>query len=58
MARHEVGVEVGEEHVLDPAAEPRGVVEVLLDVALRVDHGACPLTSSAIRYDAWARQPR
>jgi hypothetical protein len=25
--------------MVDPAAQPRGVVDVLLDVASRVDHG-------------------
>ena len=39
VARHEVGVEVRQEHVPDPAAEPVRVLEVLLDVALGVDHG-------------------
>ena len=39
MAGHEVGVEVREEHMADPAAEPLGVLEVLLDVPLRVDDG-------------------
>ena len=39
VAGHEVGVEVRQEHVLDPAAQPPGVLEVLLDVALRIDHG-------------------
>jgi hypothetical protein len=33
----EVRVHVGQEHVLDPAAELLGVIEVLLDVTLRVD---------------------
>ena len=39
MAGDEVGVEVRQEHVPDPAAEPAGVLDVLLDVALRVDDG-------------------
>jgi len=39
VAGNEVGVEMRQEHVTDPAAEPAGVVEVLLDVALWVDHG-------------------
>ena len=34
---HEVGVEVREQHVADPHAEPAGVAQVLVDVALRVD---------------------
>ena len=38
--------------------ELRGILDVLLDVALRVDHGRAPLASSAIRYEACARQPR
>ena len=39
VAGEEVGVEVRQDDVLDPAAEPLGVREVLVDVALRVDHG-------------------
>ena len=35
---YEVGVEVGEEDVRDPAAELVGVVDVLPDVALGIDH--------------------
>ena len=38
MAGEEVGVEVGEEDVADVHAEFVGVVDVLLDVALGVDH--------------------
>jgi hypothetical protein len=38
MAGHEVRVEVGQEHARDPAAQPVRVRDVLLDVALRVDH--------------------
>src|SRR5262249_27763854 len=37
VARDEVRVEVGEEHMADLEPEPIGVLEVLLDVALRVD---------------------
>ena len=40
MAGDEVRVEVGQEHVGDPAAERVRVLDVLLDVALRIDdHG-------------------
>ncbi len=38
VAGEEVGVEVREEDMLDPAAHGLGVCEVLVDVALRVDH--------------------
>ena len=58
VAGDEVGVEVRQEHVADPAAEPVGVVQVLLDVALGVDDGRVATLWSAIRYEAWARQPR
>ena len=37
VAGEKVRVEVGEEDVLDPAAEPPGVGDVVLDVALRID---------------------
>jgi hypothetical protein len=30
---------MGQEHVPDPAAEPVGVLNVVVHVALRVDHG-------------------
>ena len=40
MARHEIGVKVRQEHVADPAALPRGVLDVPPHVALRVDHGS------------------
>ena len=50
MAGDEVGVEVGEDDVLDPAAEPVRVLDVLVDVALRVDdRGRPPRSSSATR---------
>ena len=39
VSGEEVGVEVREQDVLDPAAEALGVGEVLVDVALRVDDG-------------------
>ena len=39
VAGEEVGVEVREEDVLDPAAAALGVGDVLVDVALRVDDG-------------------
>ena len=38
MAGDEVGVEMGQEHVSDPAPQAGSVVGILLDVALRVDH--------------------
>ncbi len=37
MAGDEIGVKVRKEHVADPAAEPVGVLEILVDVALGVD---------------------
>jgi len=39
MAGDEVRVEVRQEHVADPAAERVRGVDVLVDVALRIDHG-------------------
>ena len=39
MAVDEVGVHMGHEHVSDRAAQLLGVGDVLLDVALRMDHG-------------------
>ena len=39
MAGHEIRVEMREEHVADLAAEPVGVPQVMIDVALRIDHG-------------------
>ena len=39
MAGHEVGVEMREEYVADPATEPVGVAQVQIDVALRIYHG-------------------
>src|SRR5438309_687089 len=39
VAGDEVRVKVREEHMADPAPEPVSVLEVLRDVALRVDHG-------------------
>ncbi|MGB0097145.1 MAG: hypothetical protein WBP81_31965 [Solirubrobacteraceae bacterium] len=38
MARDEVRVEMGEKHMADLAAQPVSVLEVLLDVPLRVDN--------------------
>src|SRR5262249_25525338 len=37
VARQEVGMEVREENVLDPAAELLDVGDVLVDVSLRID---------------------
>jgi hypothetical protein len=37
----EIGVEMGQEHVADTTAEPGGVLEVTLDVALRIDDHRC-----------------
>ena len=39
VAGDEVGMEVGEEHVLDRVAPGRGVFQILVDVPLRIDHG-------------------
>jgi len=39
VAGHEVRMEVRQEHVADPASEPLGIVEILLDVPLRIDDG-------------------
>ena len=39
VAGDEVGVHVGQEHLSDRAPELVGVGDVLLDVALRIDHG-------------------
>jgi hypothetical protein len=39
MAGDEIGVEVREEHVADPATPPLGVLEILIDVPLRVHDG-------------------
>ncbi len=38
VARKEVGVEVRQDDMLDPEAEPGGIREIAVDVALRVDH--------------------
>lgn len=42
MPGDEVRVEVGEEDVADPAAQPPRVLDVLVDVALRVDDRGHP----------------
>ena len=51
VSGHEVGVEVRQEHVTDPALKPAGVLEVLLDIALRVDHscGSARLVGDEVR---------
>ena len=48
---HEVGMEMRQEHVGDPAPKRGGVVQVLLDVALGIDHGrqAARLVCNQIR---------
>ena len=38
MARHEVGVEVSEEDVLDRVSSRGGVLQILPDVSLWIDH--------------------
>ena len=50
VTRDEVGVEVREQDVLDRGALRLGVLDVLVDVALRVDDGsgACPLVDDEV----------
>ncbi len=43
MTGDEIGVEMGEEHVLDRAPRLRGVLEILLDVPLRIDDRRAPV---------------
>ena len=51
MAGHEIGVEVGEKYVPDLQAEGRGIGQVLLNIALRIDNdgGRAGLVSKQIR---------
>ena len=56
MAGDEIGVEMGQDDVLDGEPISRGEVEVLIDVTLRVDDRGDARRRSATRYDAWARQ--
>jgi hypothetical protein len=56
VAGDEVGVEVGQEDVLDRVSARLGVGDVLIDVTLWI--AAVFVLSSVIRYDAWDRQAR
>jgi hypothetical protein len=51
MPGDEVSVKVGQEHVPDPAAEPVGVLDVLVNITLRIDHrgDAASLISHQVR---------
>jgi hypothetical protein len=51
MPGDEVGVEMSKEHVPDPAAEPVGILNVFVNITLRVDHrgDATTLVSHQIR---------
>jgi hypothetical protein len=42
MPGEEVRMEVSEKHVPDPAAQPVGVLDVLIDIALRINHRRDP----------------
>jgi hypothetical protein len=51
MPGDEIGVKVGEEHVPDPTAEPVSILDVLIDITLRIDDrsDSAPLISHQIR---------
>src|SRR5204862_6526359 len=50
MAGDEVGVKVSQEHMANPATQPVGILDVLIDVPLWSDHrcDAAPLVSDKI----------
>ena len=58
VAGDEIGVQMREEHVLDLQAVLGGKGDVLVSVALRVDHAAVPVASSPMMYEACARHGR
>jgi hypothetical protein len=42
MPGDEIGVEVSQEHVPDPAAQPVGVRDILVNITLGIDHRGHP----------------
>ena len=42
MPSDEIGVEVGQKHVREPAVEPVRVLDVLVNITLRIDHRRDP----------------
>ena len=54
----EIGMEMGEKDVVDVPTVRRGVVQILLNIALRVDHHGGSRRLIGDEIGAWARQPR